>query len=920
MHLPLLALLLITCNLTISAHARDDILIIHSYHNEHIWTGFLKQGFDESFSDYSKTRVFHEFLDAKRFPTNEFKSSFLKYLQNKYSQTKLSVIAVTDDPAMQFIRDNRRHLFPNVPIIFLGINKVSNEILNTKNMTGVFENRDLAKTVIDIKAITELDELIVISDSTSTGKANLEKITSILGSDEAPSKIHVIEDLSVINIHSVLQPFPNNIPIFLIGQLINPQSNNELLSWNYSTEQVSQQTPKPIFTIAITTLDFGATGADELNGIQHAKQASGLIKKVLSKTPINEIEPITKAKSQWFFDDSKLRQYHIEKTILPRDAILLNTDKSFYEEYKSIVWIVGSAFITFILIIILLSEIIRRGVLTRKILQENEQRYKDLASVDANIFWETDTLNNINYVSGDSLLPFNHTPSQMIGKSIRDLVKQKFILDFPLSNYKNAVANQEELENLIFKVKQKNNEVKIFQIKGRPIYDSNQHNFIGYRGICKEITEKHHLTERLTYQASYDSLTNLINRSTFNNKLKQYTQKESQQHEKVFLCFLDLDRFKLVNDTVGHLVGDSMLIEVSNIIKNSLNDNDVLGRLGGDEFGALIFSNSQSEAQTVCEKIIKSISHYKFTWHDRAFDIGVSIGMVEVSGEFNETELLSKADLSCYKAKELGRGRVFIADKHNNDLFNEAAQIGYIANISQAIERNQFFLVKQIISSLQEDGFTQNYYEILLRFNNREGIAISPGLFIPAAEKHGVITLIDQWVITTVLSRYTEFFPDKNTRVSINLSGISLSNKDFIKHIIHLVKSSTIKPQNICFEITETAVISQMARAISFITEMKSYGIQFSLDDFGSGESSFAYLKNLPVDYLKIDGSLITQVASDPIDYAIVKSIHSIAKMMNMKTVAEYVENDEIKAVLKEIGIDYAQGYGIGKPLNCINK
>ena len=178
----------------------------------------------------------------------------------------------------------------------------------------------------------------------------------------------------------------------------------------------------------------------------------------------------------------------------------------------------GSAFITFILIIILLSEIIRRGVLTRKILQENEQRYKDLASVDANIFWETDTLNNINYVSGDSLLPFNHTPSQMIGKSIRDLVKQKFILDFPLSNYKNAIANQEELENLIFKVKQKSNEVKIFQIKGRPIYDSNRHNFIGYRGICKEITEKHHLTERLTYQASYDSLTNLINRSTFNNK------------------------------------------------------------------------------------------------------------------------------------------------------------------------------------------------------------------------------------------------------------------------------------------------------------------------------------------------------------------------------------------------------------------
>ncbi|RKF13774.1 EAL domain-containing protein [Alginatibacterium sediminis] len=577
--------------------------------------------------------------------------------------------------------------------------------------------------------------------------------------------------------------------------------------------------------------------------------------------------------------------------------------------------LVTAAFVISLLIIVLLIEVIRRGNKNRTILEENEARYRDLAHAGANIFWEMDPNNRFSYMSGDSSLFYGTEISNILGKTLDQLCKRNPRIDFEWGKYESALAAQKPLNNFILKVRLPTKDINIFVINGKAIFDK-LGAFQGYRGISKNITHEHLLSQKLAYQANYDELTGLINRYSFNSRLKAHVEQDSRSGS-CYICFLDLDRFKLVNDTAGHLVGDAMLAEIAQLIEKTIGEHGVLGRLGGDEFGLIILDQSQAQAQSLCEEIIEEINAYRFHWNQRLFNVGISIGMVPVTGELSVTELLSKADLCCYRAKDLGRGRVYIANLDSDDLYDEQLQMGYIANVAQAIEQNQFYLVKQLIKSSDSMHKNQSHYEMLIRYRDEQGKIIAPGLFIPAAEKHSVITLIDQWVLSTVLNRYDDFFPQGNTQVSINLSGMSLSNENFVSEVKRLLTQSTVSPELICFEITETAAISQLGKAQEFISEMKSLGIKFAIDDFGSGASSFGYLKNLPVDYLKIDGSLIRNIVSDSSDRAIVEAIHSIAKMMSMKTVAEFVENDDIIKVLQEIGVDYLQGYGIEKPQAC---
>ena len=440
---------------------------------------------------------------------------------------------------------------------------------------------------------------------------------------------------------------------------------------------------------------------------------------------------------------------------------------------------------------------------------------------------------------------------------------------------------------------------------------------MGYRGIKREITKEYNLSETIAYQASYDFLTGLMNRQEFITHLKDLVYETLISQKSSVLCYLDLDRFKLVNDTAGHLVGDSLLIEVTNTISSCLREADIMGRLGGDEFGLLLKGVSTADAQQICEEIINQVSSNRFQWNNRFFDIGISIGIISIlNNPIDAIELLSKADLACYRAKDLGRGRFYVADTKNKDLNNVQLQMEYIASVSQAIEQNQFYLVKQKIKSILEpDNYC--HYEILLRYRDQNGNNISPALFIPAAEKYGVISIIDRWVLETIVKNYHSYFPDGQTMISINISGMSISSNDFTDFVLDLLNSSDINPRCICLEITETAAISQWSQALKFISTMKKLNVYFALDDFGSGLSSFSYLKDLPVDYLKIDGSLVKNIVSEPSDRAIVEAIHFIAKNKNIKTIAEFVENKQIQQTLATIGVDYAQGYGIHKPERC---
>ena len=925
-HLLLLSplFLFLAPQITKAENAEKNVLIIHSYHAKFPWTSSLARGINQHLQDEStEINTFHEFLDAKRYPDLKHASSFLDYIQNKYQDTKIDALMVSDDPGLQLILKVRDRYFTDIPLVFLGINNIQEELLQLPGVTGVFENRDITETILIAKKQTGSEELIVINDTSETGIANLQKIQKVQKASQIPQKITIINDLTAKNSRQELSNITPEVPILLLGQFRDDSPTKALQSFETTADILRVQVKNPIYAVTLDVLDHGIVGGKFLEAELHSAQAAELTNQILQGTDVNQLNPILEAENKWLFDSKELERHNIDRESIPSGSELINLEKSFYSKYRKLVWLIGGSFALTLFIIALLIEIIRKNAINEKILKENELRYRDLARAGASIFWELDTNFHLRYISGDTESVWGINKGEMLGKSLQHLFFDNHQIKFPWETFETIFQARQPMDNLIFKVIKNNpqdnhfsmKEVGIFQLNGKPIYNE-KNQFIGYRGIQREVTTEFNLSQKIAYQATYDSLTGSINRREFGDRLKALVDEASVSQQNSVLCFLDLDRFKPVNDTAGHLVGDSLLAELAKLLQSCIREQDTLGRLGGDEFGLLLKGISLSQAKEICEEIIARVEKYQFFWRDRYFTVGVSIGMVAIQSDIDATELLSKADLACYKAKDLGRGRLCIANDQALDLEQDREKMEYIANISQALDNGYFYLVKQPIKAINKYSSYQ-HYEILLRYNDPTGKKISPGAFIPAAEKYGVIMLIDRWVLEQVIKNYDRYFPDSKTMVSINLSGISLSNEDFIEYAISTVKKANINPQNICFEITETAAISQLVKATEFINSMKQLGVKFALDDFGSGVSSFGYLKNLPVDYLKIDGSLIKNIATEPSDRAIVDAINCIAQIMGMETIAEFVENPEILAILAEIGINYAQGYGVGKPVVC---
>ena len=902
-----------------SANAQElkRVLVIHSYHGEYYWTSQLKQGIDDILQkEEHDIQVFHEFLDAKRYPYYDHKKQLLSYLTEKFQDKDLSALMVTDDAALRFVRSAYHDsFFEGLPVVFSGVNRISDAILKTPWLTGVFENRDVIATIREAARQVNSKKVVVIINSTLTGQAYRKKINAMTSDDGGPELI-VIEDMTNQNITDLLKGVPPSTPIVLFGQLRHETPEGHLMSWPLSTALLSDSVPNPIYSIATRTLGKGSIGGLMLDGHSHAAQAVGLLTRILEGESVENIPAIQKAKNTWLFDASLFEKYNINKTLLPESAVLLNDKQSFYTRYKRLVWLTIAAFAAAFAIISLLGIIVRRSAATQKMLQENEARYKDLAYAGANIFWETDKDLRYCYMSGDMDYLYGFEDDRLIGKTLEEAFKDNANFHFPWNEYQDDVLHKKPLDNLTFSIKYAGQSVRIFQLNAKPIFDRNKI-FIGYRGIKREVTEEHHLSEKIAYQASYDSLTGLINRREFNDQLEEYVKSSRQSQNESVLCFLDLDRFKLVNDTVGHLVGDALLSEIAKIFQSSLRQKDIVGRLGGDEFGFILIDTPIHQAKHICNRLIQSIDDYRFRWNDRVFSVGLSVGMVSLLHDSKDAvELLSKADFACYQSKEQGRGRLSVVGEAGDiSMAEDQKSFGYLANIAQAIEQEQFYLVKQPIKTAGNEKIS--HYELLLRYNDENGQAIPPSLFIPQAERHGVITLIDRWVIEHIFANYYRYFPGGDTVVSINLSGISMSHNEFVAWLKNLVNSHIIPPEMICFEVTETAAISQLSQALEFMHDMRALGVRFALDDFGSGVASFGYLKKLPIDFLKIDGSLIRHIVTDASDRAIVSAVDDIAKMMGIKTIAEFVEDSAIESLLTVIGIDYVQGYGVGKPTLC---
>jgi diguanylate cyclase (GGDEF)-like protein len=431
------------------------------------------------------------------------------------------------------------------------------------------------------------------------------------------------------------------------------------------------------------------------------------------------------------------------------------------------------------------------------------------------------------------------------------------------------------------------------------------------------------LAEVLTTEATKlirerrDKLTELLNRKGFYEKMESAVDQVKSSGKEYWLIFLDLDQFKIVNDASGQEAGNNLLIQVGALIKKHLANTDEMARFGADEFAILLEGYSFADVQNKAENIRQSINQFRFVYESKMYDVAISMGVVWVDPTAeNISELLSAADIACRMAKEKGGNRVHIYQSSDHQLLIHEDHMQWIGRINKSLADDRFVIYRQRILSLDIDN-DEEHYEILIRLKDENGAIISPIQFIPAAERYGLMSKLDRWVIKTALAKMVEVYthkPDTTLGCSINLSGQSFCEPGFQEYLIDQIIDSQLPAEKICFEITETVAVSNLSQAIDFMQAVKQIGCKFSLDDFGSGMSSFTYLKNLPVDYLKIDGYFVKTILENKIDRAMVESINQIGQVMGLKTIAEFVENDAILAELKLIGVNYGQGYGIGKP------
>jgi diguanylate cyclase (GGDEF)-like protein len=436
--------------------------------------------------------------------------------------------------------------------------------------------------------------------------------------------------------------------------------------------------------------------------------------------------------------------------------------------------------------------------------------------------------------------------------------------------------------------------------------------------LLNQVTQERKLQQQLSYQASHDVLTGLINRFEFEVQLQWVLESAHRERTTHALMYLDLDQFKVVNDTCGHVAGDELLRQLSGVLQQHLRSHDILARLGGDEFGIILKDCDPEYSASVANKLLNTVQEFRFVWEDKTFAVGASIGVVMIDADSESlTDILSAADAACYSAKDAGRNRVHVVRENDATIANRYGEMQWVTRITEALEEGRFRLYAQQISALgATDPGASGLLEIMLRMQDGNGKLVPPGAFIPAAERYNLMASLDRWVITETLKwlKTNASCAERFGKCSVNISGQSVSDARFLDYLMELLSDPAIPAHKICFEITETSAIINLNEASEFITRLRGAGCSFALDDFGSGISSFAYLKNLPVDYLKIDGAFVRDIVDDPIDAAMVRSINEIGHVMGKKTIAEFVENEDILDMLRKIGVDYAQGYAIGAP------
>ena len=440
---------------------------------------------------------------------------------------------------------------------------------------------------------------------------------------------------------------------------------------------------------------------------------------------------------------------------------------------------------------------------------------------------------------------------------------------------------------------------------------------LGYQGSAMDVGAVFRLSGQLTYDDAHDTLTGLANRGGLERVLKDWLDAMTGGHESHALCYFDLDQFKLVNDTFGHAAGDELLRQLAADLAARVGDNNVLARLGGDEFALLLRNRDARQAGAIANNLLKRIRAFRLPWGAREVDITASIGVVTIDdASLSVGEILGAADAACYTAKEKGRNRVQFQGGADQTVSRRLTEMRSVIELKHALQENRLVLYKQAIYPLQTHADGELRFELLVRMIDSSGDLLQPGQFLPAAEKYNLAPDVDRWVIEAFCDwfRNTEGVQDRLVYGAINLSGHTLGSEESLGFVCDTLDKYGVPGPNVCFEITETAAINNFGAAQRFIQELKARGCRFALDDFGSGVSSFGYLKHLPVDYIKIDGMFVRMLKNSDTDRVIVRSINEVAHSLGLLSIAEFVEDKETLDIVAELGVDYAQGHAIGYP------
>jgi diguanylate cyclase (GGDEF)-like protein/PAS domain S-box-containing protein len=488
---------------------------------------------------------------------------------------------------------------------------------------------------------------------------------------------------------------------------------------------------------------------------------------------------------------------------------------------------------------------------------------------------------------------------------LSDPVRQALASGAPVSLGRRALA-----------VARSNGNERSIELSASPVRNAAQE-LVGAVVLLHDVSELRGLARQMSYQATHDALTGLVNRREFERRLEEAIESGHRGDGQHVLCYLDLDRFKVVNDTSGHLAGDSMLREVAKLLRDAVRDSDTVARLGGDEFGMLLIGCPLEKARQIADDVCRSVSDYRFVWRDKIFNIGVSVGLVEISRESGRLEeLLAAADSACYVAKKQGSGKVAVYSARDEALARHSGEIQWLQRLQIALKDNRFQLFSQpIVPAYGGDGGGPAM-EVLVRLQDEEGEQLPPAEFLRAAERYRLMGLIDRWVVQTTLAALGRgAMPVAADRcVAINVSGQTLGDTQFLEFVVECLDSTGVVPAQVCFEISETAVVANLEHARRFVGVLHGMGCQFALDDFGSGVGSFSNLKSLPMDYLKIDGSFIRNLARDSVNQAMVAAMIKLARTLNFKVIAEQVEDSAALEAARRMGVDFVQGYAVGRP------